>query len=362
MAPSFNLKIQDQTFLKDSVSAVWPIFTGGRIVAANRAANAFLEDARQRKRSTESVLTSELVRRYFGLQLARKITATRREVLAGMDEHLRQVKKLEEAGMVARAERLHAEVARAEADRELKRAVRDQELSQTVLDSIIMASEPVDPVSSLFVLRQIEPLDVFRTMAVEHNPALRQIAEQRKAAHQAYKKEVGSLFPQIFLFGQRELRTQDLTILEPEWTVGVGMSFPLFEGGARYHRIESAKAVERKVSYLEAQARRDVETLTEKRYQEFMKAKEQYDALLTAIAAAEENLRVRTRSFDEGFATSLDVVDAQLALSRARIELLVAVYDSDVALADLLEAAGQAINSASIRHVRIGRCCIETGT
>ena len=340
MVPSFDLVVQDSTFLKERVSAVWPIFTGGQIVAANRAADAFLEDARQRKRSMESILTSDLVRRYFGLQLTRRVTATRKQVLAGMDQHLYQVKKLEKAGMVARAERLHAEVARAEADREMKRAVRDEELAQTVLDSIIVAAEPVNPASPLFVARQIEPLEVFRSMAVERNPALRQIAAQKKAAHQAYRKEVGSLFPQVSLFGQRELRAQDLTVLEPEWAVGIGMSFPLFEGGARYHRIESARAVEERVSHLEAQARRDVETLTEKRYQEFMKATEQYDALLTAITAAEENLRVRTSSFDEGFATSLDVVDAQLALSRARIELLVAAYDSDVALAELLEAAG----------------------
>ena len=49
----------------------------------------------------------------------------------------------------------------------------------------------------------------------------------------------------------------------------------------------------------------------------------------------------RARSFEEGFATSLDVVDAQLALSRIEIETLVAAYDFDVALAELLEVSGE---------------------
>jgi outer membrane protein TolC len=39
--------------------------------------------------------------------------------------------------------------------------------------------------------------------------------------------------------------------------------------------------------------------------------------------------------------TSLDVVDAQLALSRAQVDRLTALYELDVALARLLEASGQ---------------------
>ena len=40
-------------------------------------------------------------------------------------------------------------------------------------------------------------------------------------------------------------------------------------------------------------------------------------------------------------ATSLDIVDAQLALSRVKIERLIAAYEFDVSLAKLLEASGQ---------------------
>jgi len=83
-----------------------------------------------------------------------------------------------------------------------------------------------------------------------------------------------------------------------------------------------------------------IETLAEKRYQEVMKALEQYDANETARRFAEEYLRVRKRAFEEGYATSLDVVDAQLSLSKVKTERLVAVYEFDVALAELLETSG----------------------
>ena len=68
---------------------------------------------------------------------------------------------------------------------------------------------------------------------------------------------------------------------------------------------------------------------------------EQFDALEASLALAEENLHVQRRAFEEGFATSLNVVDAQLSLSGVQMERLVAAFDFDVALAELLEASGQ---------------------
>ena len=341
VVPSFETVLQDDTFWRANVNAFWPVFTGGQILAANRAADAFLEESREKLRYTESTLMSELVRRYFGLRLARNISTVRKQVLEGMDKHLYQAKKLEENGMIARGERLHAQVAWAEAEREDKRAGRNEEIARTALSNILSSEDTIDPISSLFLLRKVESLAEFRSRAIDNNPILKQLAAKKDAAHQAYKKEVGTLFPQVFLFGQYELYREDLTLLDPEWAVGVGVNFTLFEGGTRLNRLKAARSLEEKVFYLEQRANRDIETLVEKKYQELMKAMEQYEALETALVSAREYLRVRTRSFEEGFATSIDVVDAQLALSRVKIEGLVAVYDFDVALAELLEASGE---------------------
>lgn len=338
--PSFELMVQDDSFWKANVSATWPIFTGGQIIAANKAAEAFVNDAREKERATRSSLASELARRYFGVRLARSVVRLREEELTGLNRHLSEARKMEEAGITARVETLHAEVAQAEADRALKSARRDEELARTALDNILAGSKDADPVTPLFVTRDIEPLDHFRSLALRRSPLLKQVSAKKEAAHQAYKKEVGTLAPQVYLFGEKELYTHDLTILEPNWAIGVGIKIPLFEGGMKANRVASAKAVEEKVAHMEAQATRDLETLVEKQYQQLMKAIEQYDALGPAASSAEEYLRVRTRSFEEGYAASLDVVDATLALTRARTGRVVAAYEADAALAGLLDASG----------------------
>lgn len=352
--PSFKMTVQDDLFLKANINATWPIFTGGQIIAANKAAESFLVDAKEKQRSVESALTSDLVKLYFGLGLAKQVTLLRKDVLAGIEQHLSRARSLEENGMISRGERLHAEVAKSEADRELRRAVHDEGLADTALKSILAEEETINPVSEPFIIKQIESLEHFRSLALSDNPVLKQIEAQRNAAHQAYRKEVGSLLPQIFLFGQKELHQKDLTLLEPQWSVGVGLNFTIFEGGARLNRISAAQSVETRVSHLESQAKRNMESLVQKKYQQLAKALEQHETLGTALVTSQEHLRIRTRSFEEGYATSLDVVDAQLALSRVKLERLVAVYDFDVALAELLEACGASTQFEEYRS-RSGR-------
>ena len=92
---------------------------------------------------------------------------------------------------------------------------------------------------------------------------------------------------------------------------------------------------------LDQKLRRDLGTLVEKQYREAEKAREQYEALEATRALADENLRARTRAFEEGVGTSLEVVDARLAQEKVRLERLAAAYGFVNALAELLEASGQ---------------------
>ena len=242
--------------------------------------------------------------------------------------------------MIARVERLHAEVSVAEADRLHMRAIRDVSLARTALESILSMQEPVVPTTPLFISSDLEPLDFYSGKAVSNNPVLGQISAQCRQANAGIRKEIGAFLPEVYLFGVRELYTPDLTVLDPEWAVGVGLSWTIFEGLSGSNRLKAARFVEKKARLLEQRAKKDIVTLVEKRYQELMKALEQYNAIAASLNLTEEFVRIRQRSFEEGIATSLDVVDAQLALSRVLVDRLNAAFEFDVALSELLEACG----------------------
>jgi outer membrane protein TolC len=163
----------------------------------------------------------------------------------------------------------------------------------------------------------------------------------RDRAGENLKAARSERYPTVYLFGTRELYENDLTVLDPAWSIGAGVNVTLFDGGARAGKIAAARNIENQAELMQRKLARDLETLVSSRYQEMMKASEQYDSLQSSVDLAKENIRARNRSFEEGLATSLDVVDAQLSLSETRVERLLAAYNFDVALARLLEACGR---------------------
>jgi outer membrane protein TolC len=348
--PPFVETVQGESFWKADVRATWPIYTGGKIAAANRAAEARVAEAVHQRRQAEQSLSSELVRRYFAVRLASAAQGVREAVLAGLDRHLYEARRLEEEGLISRAERLHAEVARGEADRQVKRAGHDLAIARAALANILSQASAGEPSSPLFVTARLGPLEEFQAAASRDHPAFARLAAQRDVASQAVAAERARWRPDVYLFAKRELHEDGLTLLDPAWAGGVGATVTLFDGFARKHDAAAARLQLARVETLEGRARRDVDTLVEKRYHEVERGREQFEALAAALDLAAENLRVRTRAFEEGLATSLEVVDARLALSRAQLERLASAYEFDVALADLLEASGQADRFEALRQ------------
>jgi len=355
--PGLPIQISQELAGQNQARAIlwgnWPIFTGGKIDAAGEAAAAKVEEARDEERETAGSLQAELVRRYYGLRLALKAREVRSEALDGIEKHLDHARRLEAEGLVSKAERLHAEVARADADRQLKGAEQDVAMARTAVANILSLDRgtPVpDPSSPLFVPGPVGPLEEWAAAARGGNPALGRVASLRTLAGAGEKAEKASWWPDVGLFGYRNLYKADLIRpLEPTWAFGVAANFSIFDGFAREARISAARSRSARVGEIEGRARRDVDALVEKKWRETARAREQLEALGAASELADENLRVRTRAFDEGFGTSLDVVDARLSRQRVRLGRLLAAYQIDVALAELLEACGQSSRFDSFR-------------
>ena len=133
---------------------------------------------------------------------------------------------------------------------------------------------------------------------------------------------------------------------DPKWIVGVGARWQLFDGFARQNRLQAARHLEEAIGFEHDHAQHEVGTLVQQRYDEYQSALEQYQSLETTLALAQESLSSEQKAYAAGVGTSLDVVDAQLALSRAQVDRLTAVYDLDLAVARLLEASGQSGRSS----------------
>ena len=91
---------------------------------------------------------------------------------------------------------------------------------------------------------------------------------------------------------------------------------------------------------MQTKAQNDITVLVDKLYNNLCNYRDRIPSIESSMAFADEYLRIKTAAFREGLASSADVIDAQLNLAAIRIERMQAAFNYDVALAQLLEAAG----------------------
>ena len=116
---------------------------------------------------------SKLVECYFGLRLGQRVVAVKEATYNSLKTHYDQALKLEQNGMINRAERLFAQVSMDEAKRELDSARKDLEVAGQALKSLIdLDADKVDqhdnlPFSSMRIfLRPIISKNWYRSTTI----------------------------------------------------------------------------------------------------------------------------------------------------------------------------------------------------
>lgn len=337
----FRYEIQRQGFFNVTFDAHMPLFTGGRLLAGLRAADLAIEAAEHEAQHVMDGSTTELVKRYFGTRMAHEAYTVRKQTADSLQQHAYNAQRLEEEGQISRAERLRAEVAFAEATMELESAERQKNLTKEALRTLLSSDKDIVPTSSFFEVGEVPDVHELKNIALQHNPQYQagSIGEQR--AHEGVRAVRGEFAPTIGAFAMVEIYRGDLTVLDPAWAVGLQLEWNIFQGAQRFHKLQAAKALEEEVSQKVARAGQDIPLLVEKRYQSYQEALSQRAQFQRTEELAEESVRAQTRAFEAGMATSLDVVDAQLTLSRVKLGMLNALYASNVAYAELMEAIGR---------------------
>ena len=340
MAASWALPLQDRSLGFVGGDVTVPLWMGGKINAANRAARINEQTARSQGIQQRNALVSELVERYYGLALARQVVVVRQQVVDGVRKHLEDAAALEAQGMISRSEKLYVEFKMSEAERDLQNAQSQVETIAAALNSTIGQTDDYQPVTAMFILERIEPLDHFRTLAAERNPLLDQVDQKRRLAYEGVRAQRSSFLPQVVAMGGMSFYDYQVSKVLPRWAVGVGVNFKLFDGLNREYKYSAAKQTARRVSELQNKAGKDISVLVEKLYNQMMNYRNQMTSIDASLAFAEEYLRMKNAAFLEGMSSSSDLIDAELNLAGVRTERLQAAYNYDLLLAQLLEAAG----------------------
>lgn len=335
--PSFEKKILDDTIIRVMATIAQPIFTGFKL-SANSAVKKLEKTVSEiNLQNAKNTVITSVIEDYYRVKFLEQVIEIRKELQLNIENHVSNAQKLFDNGMISKANLLRAEVALADAKKEYQKSLMDKDLARILLTNTIgIDISNIELSSHIEMIEGQENMEYYIEKAKINNTALKLLNSKKMMLKQKYKVSTGNLLPSVAAIGQYQILQDELTLAEPQWAVGITATLNVFGGGSDIQEIKASKA---ELEALEGQihnVKNTIRTAIKKYYHQCETAKKDYEALKTSKTLAEENLKLYQVSFREGLATSLEVVDAELALAKIKIEQAKAVYDYNSSYANLL--------------------------
>jgi outer membrane protein TolC len=190
--------------------------------------------------------------------------------------------------------------------------------------------------------------------AIERHPELKAAARQREAAQADVRAAYGSYFPQVSLGYMYDWAVMKNRAWESQadgmrsradgaegYSVGVVVTLPVFDGFLRENALNTAKARLDKAVQTEGLARQQIAKEVNEAVLMLTAAEKSVQASQKGLEQAEEEARVIKERFESGRGIQLEILDAQVALTRARFNAVAALSEYGSARAMWLKATGR---------------------
>lgn len=348
--PAFTKTLKDQDYRTATLVGIQPLFIGGKLLAAKNYAADEEEAAVLELKQVKDEVTKETVQTYLSIVLISDVIKTRNDVLSGIKKHKEQAEKLYKEGIIANYHLLRADVAVADAEVNLMEDKNKLELALISFKNVLGLdiNEQVIIYDSLCFRQVNEFLDTLLLDAQTNQPIFRILELKKDAAAQKYNVERSSFLPTISAFGKYELIPDELSALEPKWAVGIQASINLFNGLKDYSKLQSAEHLEEEIKYLQTDVKNKISLMVNKNYKDVINAEEKFKKLNSNIELAEENLNLNVKRFSTGLSTSLEVIDAQLALQKILIDRKKTLYDYFSSITELYQSIGNPLKVLTV--------------
>jgi outer membrane protein len=318
------------------------LFDFGRTIGKVGANTDFTDAAKSDLTSARELVKLNVQIAYFGLLAAQRVETVTLEAVAQAQNHLTQAKAFYTVGRRPQFDVTRAEVELANANVNLIRAANLKKLTRVQLNNA-MGIEPERPyaVSESLQLPTFDAtMDSAKALALAQRPEL-QGARSRVEGNKALARAAWSQhLPTLSAVGSYTWNGFQPSPLYPRWTAGIQFALPIFQGFAIDAQVEQANAAADAAQAAFDSQSQAVVLDVEQAYLTLKEAEERRVATAKLVEQAEQNLLLADRQYAAGVGTPLDVTDAQVSRSNARITHIQALYDYITSLVRLRRAMG----------------------
>lgn len=329
-----------------------PLYQGGRVKNAIRAADARVESGRANLRFTEADLFTAIVSVYMDVMRDEAIVGFNRRNVAVLETNLQATRDRFEIGDLTRTDVAQSEARLAVAQGQLETALAQLDTSlENYLRFVGLPARDLEPPPALPGLPQ-SPADAV-AIAVENNPQLVAAKADAKAARYDVRVSGASRLPTLSLVGSSGYNNYLGTLTgnvpgrvfqqaQTTATIGLSATIPLYQGGLPAAQVRRATALESQAIEQIVFIERRVVAEARAAYSRYLAAQTVIQSSKIAIAANTLALEGVRAENSVGTRNILDVLNAEQELLNSRVQLVTAERDAYVAGFTLLAAMGRA--------------------
>lgn len=321
-----------------------PIYSGGRIKYGIESARYLAEAAMLDADDEKEKVIQNLIEAYTNLYKAKKAVTLVQENLEQDKQRVNDLSNLEKNGLLARNDLLKAELQKSNTESLLLDAENSWQLANVNMNLMLGLPDQTELIlDSSFVhdIPELKPLEEYVQASLQNRNDLASIDLKRKAAQTGVKATKGEMYPGLALTGGYIAADipKFLTITNAV-NVGAGISYDIGSLWKTKAKVKQAEARVKQIEATEAMANDQVRLQVNKNYIEVLSSKKKIDLYEKAVEQADENYRITKNKFDNSLATTADLLDADVAHLRAKLNFAFAKADLVVAYNNLLLSAG----------------------
>ena len=314
-----------------SLNGSLPLYSGGKNQANIRSAELGVDTALLTTERGRENLKLQVVKAYYDALQARKTIDVDQESVDNYRAHLTNVQQLYSAGSKARIDVLRTSVQLSDAQQTLIKAQNAYEVDLATLRNLlnIDRNEPLNLTTDFSYEQFDTAMDEAIAYAHLHRKDLLVDAYKVEQKEQSVKAAKAGYLPSIDL----SMGTSQSNDFHPSsdsalsFSAGVGVSWQVFDSGVTKAQVDSAET-ELDIAKLNLQKDRETTDLELRQaYYNMREAEKRFKSTSDAVQQAEEDYYIAREKYRAGEGLMLDIIDAQLALSTARLNYISAQYD-----------------------------------
>lgn len=340
----------DEHNFRASATLQQPLFTWGRLTNNYKQAKLNLEAVQQGLESTKQQLTFDVTNSFYRILLAHQFVKVAEEAVGQVEKHLKTADDLKNAGVATNYDVLRASVQLANTRSQLIKAQNALRLAKEGLKMTLgMDLKAEVNVEGELEYKSIQrELEEFMELAFLNRPDLKQLELQEKAGEKIVSIAKAGNKPNLALVSSYEANKSgsfqdemDWRSTKQSWNVGLMLNIPIFDGLATRARVKQAKSGLNQIKLGKAQMMDGIQLEVKSAYLALQEAKALLDAQRETVQQAQEGLRIANLQYENGIITSVQLTDAQLALTQAEVNQLQALFDHTIGTAKLEKAIGR---------------------